>query len=381
MEKDLYKILGVERSASDTDIKRTYRKLAQKYHPDVNRDNPEAEQKFKEVSVAYEILSDKKKRAQYDQFGFAGFSGGGGPGGGGSSGGFGNFDPSNFGGSFSDIFETFFGANAGGGARGGARGGGPRRHGPQPGHDIESSLTLTFEEAVFGIEKELEITKADTCPHCTGKGAEPGTSLISCKECQGTGQVRSIRQTILGQQTVRTCTKCEGAGQIPEKKCSKCHGQMRTRQKTRITVKIPPGIENGSTIRLRGKGEAGTHNGQHGDLYLHVQIKPHPRFERHGYDIHVNEPIHLLQAVLGDNIQIKTVHGKMKLKIPAGTQNAQVFKVKNYGVPHAQSSAKGDHYVHIQIEIPKKVKRSEKELYEALIKEGKHSNPNSDLFS
>ncbi len=376
MEKDLYKILGVDRSAGESDIKRSYRKLAQKYHPDVNKDNPEAEQKFKEASLAYEILSDKKKKAQYDQFGFAGFQGGGG-GAGGFSGGFGGFDPSSFGGGggFADIFETFFGAASGGGRNT------SRRRGPQPGNDIESSISLTFEEAVFGAEKELEITKADTCAHCSGKGAEPGTSLESCSECKGTGQVRSVRQTILGQvQTVRTCSKCEGMGQIPEKKCAKCHGQMRTRQKSRITVKTPSGIENGSTIRLRGKGEAGTHNGQHGDLYLHIQVKPHARFERRGFDVQSIENLNLLQTVLGDTLHVETVHGPVKLKIPSGTQGDHTFKIKGYGVPHPQSSAKGDHYVRINIEIPKKLSRSEKELYGNLVKESKDKRKNSQLF-
>lgn len=375
MEKDLYKILGVERSADETEIKKAYRRLAQKYHPDVNKDNPDAEQKFKEVSLAYEVLSDKQKRAQYDQFGFSAFKGGGGPGG--FQGGFSGFDPSGFGGGFADIFETFFGAGMPGGATRN-----PRKRGPQPGNDIESSLTLTFEEAVFGAEKELEITKSDTCPHCKGQGAEPGSGMTSCKECQGTGQVRSMRQTILGQvQTVRTCSQCEGAGQIPEKKCSTCHGQMRTRQKSRITVKIPSGIENASTIRLRAKGEAGTHGGQHGDLYLHIQVKSHPKFERRGYDVYSIETLNLLQAVLGDTIHVDTVHGPVKLKIPAGTQNEQVFKVKGYGVPHHQTGDKGEHYVHIKVEIPKKLNRHEKELYENLVQASHEKIKNSELFS
>ncbi len=360
MNKDLYSVLGVERNATDPDIKRAYRKLAQKYHPDVNKGDADAELKFKEVNLAYEVLSDKKKRTQYDQFGAAG-----GPGGAGGfpGGGFAGFDPSDFGGNFADIFETFFGGAAPGATR-------AKRGGPQPGNDIETALSLKFEEAVFGVEKELELTKADTCPHCKGKGAEPGTSLVSCNECQGTGQIRSTRQTILGQvQTVRTCSTCEGLGQTPEKKCAKCHGQMRTRQKSRVTVKIPSGIENGATIRLQGKGEAGTHHGKYGDLYLHIQVKPHPKFERHGYDVYSIEKIHLVQAVLGDTISIETVHGKVDLKIPTGTQSEQTFKVKGHGVPHVRGTGKGDHYVKIEVEIPKKLSRREKELYKELQKE------------
>ena len=359
MDKDLYSILGVSRKATDAEIKRAFRKLAQKHHPDVNKGDSTSEQKFKEVNLAYEILSDKKKRQQYDQFGFAGGPGsGGGPGGG-----FGGFDPSSFSGNFSDIFETFFGGAAPGASR-------SKKRGPRPGNDIESTLTLKFEEAIFGAERELEITKAEACPHCQGMGAEPGSSMISCKDCQGTGQIKAIRQTILGQiQTVRTCSACEGVGQVPEKKCAKCHGQMRTRQKTRVTVKIPAGIENGATIRLREKGEAGTLGGQHGDLYLHIQISPHPQFERHGYDIHSTEKIHLLQAVMGDKIPVNTVHGQVELKIPTGTQGEQVFKIKNRGVPHVRGDAKGDHYIKIEVEIPKKLNRKEKALYKELQEE------------
>lgn len=357
MDKDLYAILGVEKSASEADIKRAFRKLAQKYHPDVNKGDAAAEQKFKEVSVAYEILGDKKKKAQYDQFGFSGGPGGAGGFGGG---GFGGFDPSDFGGSFADIFETFFGGGAPG-----ARG--PRKRGPQPGSHIESAITLKFEEAVFGVEKELEITKAEVCEHCKGKGAEPGTSMKNCEECQGTGQVKSVRQTILGHvQTVRTCQICEGAGQIPEKKCASCHGQTRTRQKSRVTVKIPAGIENGATIRLKGKGEAGLQGGAYGDLYLHIQVSPHPKFERRVYDIHSIEPLHLVQAVLGTTVSVETVHGAVDLKIPTGTQSEQVFKVKGYGVPNMRGNTKGDHYVKVQVQIPKKLSRKEKELYKQL---------------
>jgi len=355
MNKDLYAILGVEKTSNDAEIKRAYRKLAQKYHPDVNKDNPKAEDKFKEISLAYEVLSDNKKRQQYDQFGSSG-----GPGGGG---GFGGFDPSQFsgGGGFSDIFETFFGGQAHGGRTQ------RKQRGPIPGNDIESLLKLSFEEAVFGVEKELEITKADTCQSCKGEGTEPGTSLIECNECSGAGQVRATRQTILGQiQTVRTCTSCEGMGKVPEKKCVKCHGKMRTRQKARITVKIPKGIENGSTIRLKNKGEAGVLGGQHGDLYLHIQVAPHIQFERHGYDVHSVETIHLLQAVLGDTIKIKTVHGEVKLKIPSGSQSGQTFKIKTHGVPHVRGEGKGDHYVKIEIKIPQKLARKEKDLYAQL---------------
>jgi molecular chaperone DnaJ len=355
MEKNLYDVLGVSKDASDADIKRSYRKLAQKYHPDVNADKPEAETKFKEVNLAYEVLSDNKKRRQYDQFGSTGNGGGGG--------GFSGFDPSSFSGDFSDVFETFFGGRGGRSSR-------PKPNGPQPGNDIESLLTLSFEEAAFGSEKQLELTKADICTPCEGVGAEKGSSIITCEECQGTGQVRSVRQTILGQiQTMRTCTRCQGQGKIPEKKCKSCHGQMRTRQKSLVTVKIPAGIENGATIRLQGKGEAGIRGGNYGDLYLHIQIRPHAQFERRGYDVHSAQNLHLLQSVLGDEVTIETLHGGVTLKIPAGTQSDQVFKVKGKGIPHMRGNGNGDHYVKVSVEIPKKLSKREKELYADLVKE------------
>ncbi len=380
MIKDLYSILGIERNATEADIKRTYRKLAQKYHPDVNKNNPETEQKFKEINVAYEILSDPKKRTQYDQFGFTG--GGGGPGGFGGAGGFGGFegfDPSSFGGGFSDIFETFFGGTARGG--GGTRRSAGRR--ATPGADIESMLTLNFEESIFGCEKELEINKADACTHCTGKGMEPGSSLKPCGECKGAGQIRSVRQTILGQiQTMRPCSTCSGEGQIPEKPCRTCHGQGRTRQKSRVTVKIPAGIENGATIRLKGKGEAGTHGGDYGDLYLHIQVKSHAQFERHGMDIHSSYTLHVLQAIMGAEVEVPTVHGPLTLKIPAGTQSGQSFKIKEKGAPSIRNGALGDHIVKVHLDIPKKLSRREKELYASLAKEaGLRLPPGGNWFT
>jgi molecular chaperone DnaJ len=352
MQKNLYDVLGVNKGSNDADIKKAYRKLAQQYHPDVNKDNPEAETKFKEINLAYEVLSDKQKRQQYDQFGSTGGPGAG-PG----------FDPSNFSGDFSDIFETFFGGRGGRGAQ-------RNPSGPMPGNDIESLLTLSFEEAAFGAEKQLELTKADSCETCKGNGAEPGSKIVTCEECHGTGQVRSVRQTILGQiQTQRSCTTCQGQGKTPEKKCKKCHGQMRTRQKSRVTVKIPAGIENGATIRLQGKGEAGVRGGQYGDLYLHIQITPHAKFERHGYDVYSNQLLHLLQGVLGDETEVETLHGKVKFKIPAGTQSGQQFKIKGKGIPHMRGSGHGDHFIKVQVDIPKKLSKKEKELYAGLVKE------------
>ena len=351
--KDLYEILGIQNGASDDDIKRAYRKLAQKYHPDLNKDDKEAEAKFKEANQAYEILSDKQKRQQYDQFGSTG--GPSGPGGG-----FGGFDFGSFGGGsggFADIFETFFGGG----------GGGPRRSGGKRamrGGDIEAELKLKFEESVFGCEKILEILKADTCEHCKGKGAEPGTEIINCTNCNGTGHIRSTKQTILGQiSTSRVCDNCMGEGRVPEKKCTKCHGTMRTRQKSKVTVKIPVGIEDGSIVKLSGKGEAGVNGGPYGDLYLHVRVSPHNKFTRDGRDIRSIEEIDLIQAVLGDKIKIPTVHEDVELKIPAGTQNGDIFTLKGYGI------SDGSHLVTIQVKIPKKLSSKEKQLYADLAAE------------
>jgi molecular chaperone DnaJ len=372
--KDLYSILGVERSASDAELKKAYRKLAQKYHPDVNKDNEEAEKKFKEINMAYEILSDKQKRAQYDQFGSTG-----GPGGGGFGGGFGGFDPSQFSGDsgFADIFETFFG----GAHPGGGRSRGPR--GPQTGGDIETTLSLSLEESAFGTDKTLEINKADACPHCDGKGAEPGSSIVDCVDCQGTGQVRSVRQTILGNmQTVRTCSRCHGEGQVPEKPCTTCHGTMRTRQRQNLTVKIPAGVENGATIRLKGKGEAGIRGGGYGDLYLHIRVTPHKSFLRKGYDIHSEIELHVLQAILGDKINVETLHGPISLKIPSGTQNGHTFKLKQKGVQHMRGSGQGDHYVTVKVMIPTKLSKEEKVLYDQLTTaSGLDLDPDQGLFS
>lgn len=356
--KDLYEILGVAKGASDQDIKRSYRKLAQKYHPDLNKDDKEAEAKFKEINQAYEVLSDKQKRQQYDHFGSAGP----GMGGGGFQGG--GFDFGSFGGGgggFADIFETFFG---GGGGQRASRGSRAMRGG-----DIEAGLKLKFEESVFGCEKILEITKADTCEHCKGKGAEPGSKIVSCDNCNGTGQIRSTKQTILGQiSTSRVCDKCNGEGRAPEKKCTKCHGTMRTRQKSKVTVKIPAGIENGAIIKLTGKGEAGINDGPYGDLYMHIQVLTHNKFVRDGIDIKSTEEIDLIQAVLGDKIKVQTVHGDVDLKIPTGTQNDDVFTLKDYGIK-SDRTGNGNHLVMIRVKIPKKLSFKEKTLYAELAAE------------
>jgi len=354
---DYYKVLGIEKKASEQEIKKAYRKLAQKYHPDTGKGD---EKKFKEVTEAYEVLGDKQKRAQYDQFGSAGTGPGGGPD-------FGGFDFKNvnfdFGGGFGDIFETFFG----GGAKRATR-----KRGPMKGSDIEMVIQITFEEAVFGATKEVEVSRYETCSHCKGKGAEPGTDLKTCDECSGTGQQVKIQRTPLGQiQTSATCQACEGMGKIPEKKCKQCAGEGRILKTSMIKVKIPAGINDQSVIRLRDKGEAGLQGGPYGDLFVHISVAPSKEFERIKDDIYTTQHIHLLQGVMGDEIDVKTIHGNVKLKIPAGTESGQTFKIKGQGVEKTGAGVKGDHLVKIKIDIPKKLSRKEKQLYEELVKESK----------
>lgn len=361
---DYYKLLGVEKTASDSEIKKAYRKLAQKYHPDINKDNKEAEKKFKEISEAYEVLSDKQKRSAYDQFGKAGVGGGGQNG----FGGFGGFDSSqfdgmNFGG-FGDIFDTFFG---GGGGQSRAR-----STGPQKGADLEMVVTLSFEDSIVETEKELKVNKKEKCSRCAGNGAEPGTKINTCSTCNGTGQVTQIQRTPLGSiQTRRTCPDCHGEGKKPEKACSDCQGTGFEQRASTIKVKIPAGIHDGAVIRLSGKGEAGAKGGPYGDLYLHIGVTPSSEFERKEDDIYTSQEIHLLQAVLGDEIKVKTIYKDVTLKIPAGTQSGKVFSLKEYGMTKMKSGSKGNHYVKIIVNIPEKLSSKEKELYGELTKEAK----------
>lgn len=357
-DKDYYNILGIDRNASDQDIKKAYRRLAQKYHPDKNKGDKEAENKFKEANEAYETLSDKQKRSYYDQFGSAE----GMPGGASGFSGFQGQEDFDFGGGFADIFESFFG--------GGVSGTKTRKKGPLRGEDIATSIKITFEESYRGTDRELEITKAETCDNCKGTGAEPGSQIINCKTCNGTGVIRQVRQTLLGQMaTSRTCETCGGEGRIPEQKCTVCHGTTRVRKKEKVKVKIPPGISDESTIRLRGKGEAGIRGGEHGDLYLHINVEAHKDFIRSGNNIHTEEKIHLLQAVLGDEIKAKTINGHVTLRIPPGTQSGKIFKLKSKGMPKVNSSQRGDHFIKIIVEIPEKITKKQRELYKQLADE------------
>ncbi len=382
MARDLYEILGVAKGASDQEIKKAYRRLALQYHPDKNKGNKEAEDKFKEINQAYEILSDKQKRSQYDQFGAAGAQGFGGFGGGNA--GAQGFDPNNFDfsqfggdmGGFADIFETFFGQQTGR-----ARG---KKRGPTSGEHIEFELNISFDEAVFGTEKELLVEKTIACDHCKGTGAEPGSKTINCPTCKGVGEIRTVRQTLFGQMaTSQICPQCYGEGHIQEKKCTLCQGSTRIRRNEKVRVKIPAGVDTGSTIRVTGKGEAGMYGGPSGDLYVHIRVAPSRKFMRNEYDIHTTLNIHLIQAILGDEVDVETIHGAIKLKIPAGTQSGKVFKLKEYGIQKLKSDEKGDHYVKINVEIPSKLSRKEKELYAQLAQEaGLHPKGGKEgLFS
>ncbi|MFH1218236.1 MAG: molecular chaperone DnaJ [Candidatus Peregrinibacteria bacterium] len=369
MQKDLYEILGVPKTANDKEIKAAYRKLAMKYHPDKNKSDKDAEKKFGEINVAYEILSDAKKRKQYDQFGAmpgASGPGGGFPGGGFGGGAQGGFPFEDLGG-FADIFESFFGGGARGGGRGRAKGGGATS-----GADIEAVVGLSFEEAAFGVTKELEITKPDKCDQCGASGAEPGTPIVNCKACGGTGEIRTVKNTILGQMvTSRMCSECNGEGKMPEKKCGKCHGTTRIRSTERVKVRIPAGVDNGTVIRLGGKGEAGVKGGGYGDLFVHIQIKASDKFKRDGINVYSDLGVNISQAVLGARVNVPTVHGDVELKIPEGTQPETVFKLSGKGI-HREAGAsregagKGDHFVRVHVVVPKKLSRKERELYEEL---------------
>ncbi|MFA5948620.1 MAG: molecular chaperone DnaJ [Candidatus Gracilibacteria bacterium] len=366
MAKDLYEILGVNKNASNDEIKSAYRKLALKWHPDKHKGEKEAETKFKEINMSYQILSDKQKRSQYDTYGASDGMPGGGYGGG--AGGF-NFDFGNVGGfgggaeGFADIFESFFGGGSGRSSK-------KKKKGPISGNDIETSIKITFEEAVFGCEKELEITKPDVCKTCKGTGAEPGSPIITCQYCGGSGEIRTVKNTILGQiATSRVCSECQGEGKIPEKKCSVCHGTTRVRVKDRIKVKIPAGVDNGSTIRVNGKGEGGINNGSSGDLYINLMVEPSKKFIRHGYDIHGEIVIPVALAVLGGEIEAFTIHDKQNIKIPNGTYDGQVFRLRNKGVKKPGMEVYGDHLLKIKIDIPQKLSKREKELYMELAKE------------
>lgn len=349
-KRDFYEVLGVGRSATDEEIKKAYRKLAKKYHPDLNPDDKSAEQKFKEVSEAYEILSDKEKRSRYDQFGHAGVDPNFGAGGGGFGGGFGGFD-------MGDIFGDIFG---GFGGFGGNR---STRRGPQRGSDVSTSVTISFEEAVFGCEKEINLSRIEVCPDCNGSGAKQGTELSTCTVCGGRGQVTTTQRTILGNmQTVTTCSACGGKGKIAKDPCPKCAGKGRVKKARKIKVKIPAGIDDGQTISLSGQGNAGETGAPSGDLYVSVYVKPSQDFERNGFDVSYKMDISFAEAALGATVEVPTLDGKVKYEIPEGTQPGTVFRFKGKGVPYLKRNGRGDQYVMVNVVVPKHLSSKQKEL-------------------
>ncbi|KKW41416.1 MAG: Chaperone protein DnaJ [Candidatus Magasanikbacteria bacterium GW2011_GWA2_56_11] len=368
MAKDYYKILGVEKNASAEDIKKAFRKLAHKYHPDKTGGD---EAKFKEINEAFQVLGNPQKRQQYDQFGAdfeqqGGFGSGAswedfmraarGQGGSQSA----NFDFGGF--DLGDIFGDIFGF---GGAR--ARAGG---RGRMRGNDIEVDVQLEFREAAFGADKEIKLTKNNPCAVCSGTGAEPGSKRQACGACGGQGQVRRVQQTILGaMQTVGTCPACRGEGQVPEERCRHCGGDGVVRGESRYSVRIPAGIDDGSAIRLSGKGESPGMGGVPGDLYVRVHVRPDPKFRRDGNDIYTEERISFPQAVLGDKIEIETLDGHKKLVIPEGTQSHQQFRLRGLGVPHIDSARRGDQFVTVVVDVPKRIGRGAKKLIEELGRE------------
>lgn len=352
-KKDFYEILGVDKGASDDEIKKAFRKKAKQYHPDVNQGNKSAEAKFKEINEAYEVLSDSQKRARYDQFGHAGVDPNGFGGAGGYSGGFGDFG---FGG-INDIFETFF--SGGFGSSGRTR----SRTGPQKGADLKYSMEISFMEAVFGVEKEVSIRKMDTCSKCKGSGAKSGTTASTCKHCNGSGQIQYKQNTPFGQfVNIKTCDVCQGEGKVIPHPCEACGGKGRIKNVVKIKVNIPAGIDHGQTISLRGEGEPGLRGGPSGDLYIDIRVKSHPIFERRGSDVICEVPITFVQAALGAEIDIPTLEGKMKYTIPEGTQTGAVFRLKGKGIPFIRSSQKGDQYLKVNVEVPKKLNEKQKEL-------------------
>lgn len=348
-QRDLYEVLGLQKGASDDEIKKAYRKLAKKYHPDLNPGDKEAEKKMKEVNGAYEVLSDAEKKARYDQYGFAGIDPNYADGaGGGGFGGFQDFD-------LGDIFGSMFGGGFGGQQT--------RHNGPRKGENLRITLQLTFEEAVFGCEKSVSVTRNESCKDCGGTGAKKGTSPETCPVCRGSGQVQSTQRTPFGVfSSSSPCQNCKGTGKIIKEPCPSCKGEGRVRKTRTIRVKIPAGIDDGQTISLRGEGNGGTQGGPAGDLYVTVYVKEHKMFKRDGQDIILEMPISFVQAALGATLTVPTVDGKVQYDLPEGTQTGTVFRLRGSGVPSVNGRGRGDQYVKVNVEIPRNLNHEQKEL-------------------
>ena len=348
MPADYYEVLGVSRDASSDDIKRAFRQLARELHPDANPDSPEAEARFKEVALAYEVLSNPERRERYDRFGPDGVAGVG--------------DPTAGFGGLGDLFDAFFGGGFGNGGRGPA--------GPPRGSDLEVVIDLDLEQAVFGVQAPVTVRTAVVCEVCSGSGAAEGTQPVTCYECNGTGQVRRVRQSILGQMvTAGPCARCGGAGEVIASPCSACRGDGRTVEERTYQVDIPAGVDNGSTLRLTGRGAVGPRGGPPGDLYVHVRVRPHDRFTREGHDLVCEIPIAFTQAALGTHLTFDTLDGAEDLVVPAGTQSGRVFKLRGRGVPHLQGRSRGDVLVRVRVDTPTRLSRAEEDLMRQLAEE------------
>ncbi len=373
-QQDYYELLSVEKGANDEELKKAYRKKAVQFHPDKNPGNKEAEEMFKKVSEAYEVLKDSQKRAAYDRYGHAAFQQGGGAGPRGPGGG-GGGDPF-------DIFRDVFGGGGGGGGGGvfdemfGGGGGG--RGGDRDGADLRYDLEITLEEAAKGLEKEISFRKAVTCERCNGTGAEPGSKKVVCPTCKGHGQVRRSGGIITFTQT---CPTCNGSGQRIEKPCSACRGEGRTAKTTKLTVRVPAGVETGSRLRSSGNGEAGLAGGQSGDLYIVINVRDHELFERHGNDLFCEIPIKFTLAALGGSIEVPTLSGKASLKIPVGTQSGTTFRLKGKGMPSLRGGAAGDQLLRVQVEVPQSLSPEQRKILEDFARvSGDADEPTSKSF-
>lgn len=379
MSEDYYDILGVSKNATDAELKKAYRKLAVKYHPDKNPGDKEAEDKFKELSEAYEVLSDKQKRSQYDQYGHDAFkrAGGAGAGGFGGSGGF--HDPF-------DIFSQVFGGGGGGSIFEDLFGGGGSRqstssNGAVDGDDLRYDLEVDFEDAVFGADKKIKINRMDSCKTCSGSGAEPGSKKVKCSRCAGSGSI-VMQQGFF--QVRQACPSCHGAGEIIEKPCRSCHGEGLKRTEKNLQIHIPPGVDNGSRLRVANEGSGGLRGGRAGDLYVFLHVKPHDVFMRDGNDVVCEVPIDIATAILGGIVEVPTVSGAAKLKIKEGTQNGTILRLRGKGIPALRGGHRGDQHVRIIVEVPQNLNKKQKELMEQFAEESKNStgiiNPKIEAF-
>lgn len=358
-KRDYYEVLGVSKDADDAALKKAYRTLAKKYHPDTNQGNPEAEAKFKEASEAYAVLSDADKRRQYDQFGHAAFENGGG-----GAGGYGGFDFSgNMGDIFGDIFGDFFGGGFGGFGGGSSR----SYNGPMKGATLRTAIRITFEESIFGCDKEIEINSKDTCTTCNGTGAKPGTQPVTCAKCGGKGQVVSQVQTPLGvMRSTQVCPDCGGKGTVIKDKCPTCRGNGYTTSRKKVQISVPAGIADGQSLRKAGFGDLGTNGGERGDLLVEVHVSSHPIFKRQDMNLYSTEPISFATAALGGEIKIRTIDGDMTYEIKPGTQTDTKIRLRGKGVPSLRNkSIRGDHIVTLVVQVPEKLTREQKEALQA----------------